>query len=101
METETRPYFACSIQVKSETFHLFDLLTSLTGLYYTGLLPSNRTGENPKSQSNEPSYDDFYTIWDIFRCLTPWYHLVQTPRYVEVLRSMVDILFVFLIRRNL
>lgn len=63
------------------------------GLYYTGLMPSNRTGENPGWKTIEPSYDDFYTLWDIFRCLTPWFHLVQSSTYVEMIRSMIDILY--------
>ena len=54
-------------------------------------MPSNRTGENPGWNTTEPSYDDYYTLWDIFRCLTPWYHLVQSPTYVDMIRSIIDI----------
>lgn len=77
--------------LRSRPVSLIQAHSSILGLYYTALLPSNRTGENPLWNSTEPSYDDFYTIWDIFRCLTPWYHLVQSPRYTEMIRSIIDI----------
>lgn len=34
-----------------------------TGLYHSHLMPSDRTGENPYWESEEPYYDDFYTLW--------------------------------------
>jgi putative alpha-1,2-mannosidase len=54
----------------------------------------NHTGENPGWTTTDPSYGDFYTLWGIFRCLTPLYHLVQSPTYAEMLRSIIDILCV-------
>jgi hypothetical protein len=34
-------------------------------LYFSHLMPSNRTGENPLWDSEEPYYDDFYAICNI------------------------------------
>ncbi|CAE6499056.1 unnamed protein product [Rhizoctonia solani] len=54
-------------------------------------MPTDRTNENPGGwDSKEPYYDDWYTMWDIFRCTTPFYHLVYTNRYVGMLRSIID-----------
>lgn len=35
-----------------------------TALYFTNLLPTNKTGENPLWESSEPYYDDIFTFWD-------------------------------------
>jgi predicted alpha-1,2-mannosidase len=63
------------------------LYTSLYGMH---LLPSNRTGDNPKWQSAEPYYDDIFTFWDLFRCTTSLFHVLQPVAYEELLRSIVD-----------
>lgn len=40
-------------------------LTQLyTALYFMNLLPTNKTGENPLWNSEEPYYDDIFTFWD-------------------------------------
>jgi predicted alpha-1,2-mannosidase len=64
------------------------LYTSLYGMH---ILPSNRTGENPKWQSSEPYYDDIYTYWDLFRCTTSLFHITHPTAYEESLRSIVDV----------
>lgn len=38
-----------------------------TALYFMNLLPTNKTGENPLWDSDEPYYDDIFTFWDIVR----------------------------------
>lgn len=38
-----------------------------TALYFMHLLPTNKTGENPLWESEEPYYDDIFTFWDIVR----------------------------------
>lgn len=60
-------------------------------LYGMNLLPSNRTGENPGWTSDEPYYDDFFTLWDLFRCSTPLWHVLQPAAYEEIIRSLIDI----------
>ncbi|PSK34090.1 hypothetical protein B9Z65_8416 [Elsinoe australis] len=68
------------------------LLTQLYSyLYGMNLIQSNRTGENPGWQSNEPYWDDIFTFWDLFRCSTPLTHILQPQAYEEQLRSLVDI----------
>jgi putative alpha-1,2-mannosidase len=49
-----------------ESANTTDLVLLYSMLYFTHLMPSNRTGENPLWDSEEPYYDDFYAI-----CLTP------------------------------
>lgn len=62
-----------------------------TALYHTMLMPTDRTGENPLWQSNEPYYDDYYAIWDTFRCANPLLTLIATQRETDIVRSLVDI----------
>nr|POF13889.1 putative secreted glycosidase [Quercus suber] len=50
---------------KSQNLTKIRLLYS--SLYFMHLMPSDRTGENPLWESDEPSWDDWYTMWDIFR----------------------------------
>lgn len=35
-----------------------------SSLYFMHLIPSERVGENPLWESDEPSWDDYYTMWD-------------------------------------
>jgi putative alpha-1,2-mannosidase len=37
-----------------------------SSLYFTHLMPSDRTGENPLWDSSVPSWDDFYTMCKFF-----------------------------------
>ena len=60
-------------------------------LYGMHLIPSNRTGENSLWDSAEPSYDDFFTLWDLFRCSTPLWQVLQPRPYEEIIRSLIDI----------
>ncbi|KAK8254139.1 alpha-1,2-mannosidase family protein [Phyllosticta capitalensis] len=68
------------------------LLTQLySSLYGMHLLPSNRTGEMPGWDEEEPYYDDWFTLWDLFRCTTPLLHVLQPDAYEEMIRSFVGI----------
>lgn len=62
-----------------------------TALYHNMMMPVDRTGENPKWQSSEPSYDDYYAIWDIFRSTNPLLTLIAPEREVGMVRSLIDI----------
>lgn len=62
-----------------------------TSLYHMSVIPTNKTGENPRWTSTEPYYDDIFTLWDLFRCSTALFHLVQPVAYEEYLRSLVDV----------
>lgn len=68
-----------------------ELVLLYSSLYFMHLMPSDRAGENPLWDSNEPSYDDIYTAWDIFRCTTTLYHIIQPARYEDMIRSFIDI----------
>lgn len=64
-----------------------------TALYQTGLMPTDKTGENPWWQTNasEPYFDDHYTLWDTHRTLMPLYHLLYTQTYSRVLSGLISI----------
>ncbi|KAJ5060680.1 glycosyl hydrolase family 92-domain-containing protein [Bipolaris maydis] len=64
-----------------------------SALYQTGLMPTDKTGENPVWESNEskPYYDDHYTLWDTYRTLLPLYHLIFTKTYSRVLSGLISI----------
>jgi predicted alpha-1,2-mannosidase len=62
-----------------------------TALYHTMLMPTDRTGENPLFKTSEPSYDDFYAIWDTFRSSSPLLTLIAQKREIDIVRSLVDL----------
>ena len=62
-----------------------------TGLYHTMLMPTDRNGENPLWDSEEPYYDDFYAIWDTYRTTNPLFTLIMRDRQRDMIRSLVDI----------
>ncbi|KUI55002.1 hypothetical protein VP1G_02433 [Cytospora mali] len=62
-----------------------------SSLYHMHLLPTNKTGENPLWESDEPYYDDIFTFWDLFRCTTPLLHILQPTHYTGLIRSLIDI----------
>jgi putative alpha-1,2-mannosidase len=37
------------------------------------------------------SYDDIFTLWDLFRCSTALVQVLQPMAYEEQIRSLVDI----------
>jgi predicted alpha-1,2-mannosidase len=62
-----------------------------TALYHAMLMPVDRTGENPLWQSQEPSYDDFFAVWDTFRTSSPLLTLIAPQRETEIVRALVDV----------
>ena len=68
-----------------------DMLTIFySGLYRTMLNPQDYTGENPLWQSNEPYFDSFYCIWDLFRTDFPLLTLMDPGTLSLMLRSLLD-----------
>ncbi|KAK3214845.1 hypothetical protein GRF29_19g1477834 [Pseudopithomyces chartarum] len=61
-----------------------------SSLYFTHLIPSERTHENPLWESDEPYYDDIYTAWDLFRNQVSLWHLIQPKYYEAMIRSLID-----------
>lgn len=70
------------IDVQTENQTQLEML--YTGLYHGHLMPSDRTGENPNWVSDEPYYDDFYTLWDTFRCTHALVSLILPDRQVDM-----------------
>ncbi|KAI5359545.1 putative alpha-1,2-mannosidase, six-hairpin glycosidase superfamily [Septoria linicola] len=62
-----------------------------TALYQTGLMPTDKTGENPVGYDGIPYFDDHYTLWDTYRTLLPLYHLLYTETYSRVLKGLISI----------
>ncbi|KAK8105394.1 hypothetical protein PG999_008753 [Apiospora kogelbergensis] len=62
-----------------------------TSLYHMNIIPTNKTGENPLWSSTEPYYDDTFTLWDLFRCTTSLFQIIEPVAYEEFVRSLVDI----------
>ncbi|KAG9188938.1 hypothetical protein G6011_05806 [Alternaria panax] len=64
-----------------------------SALYQTGLMPTDKTGENPVwvSSNAKPYYDDHYTLWDTYRTLLPLYHLIFTKPYSRILSGLISI----------
>jgi putative alpha-1,2-mannosidase len=47
------------------TANLTNIRLLYSSLYFIHLMPSDRTGENPLWQSDEPFWDDFYTLCEL------------------------------------
>jgi predicted alpha-1,2-mannosidase len=80
------------VQVSTDEYaNRTNLVLLYSSLYMMHLMPSDRTGENPLWESDEPSWDDFYAIWDTFRCTVSLFHLIQPEAYEGQIRSLIDI----------
>jgi predicted alpha-1,2-mannosidase len=75
----------------SEAANKTRLALLYSSLYFMHLIPSERVGENPLWESDEPSWDDFYTMWDLFRNQVSLWHLIQPNYYESMIRSLIDI----------
>ena len=62
-----------------------------TALYHAMLMPSDRTGEWEKAQPEEPYYDDYFTLWDTYRCNLPLITLVDERREADIVQSLINI----------
>jgi predicted alpha-1,2-mannosidase len=61
-----------------------------TGLYRTHTMPHDVSGENVWWDSQEPHYEDFYTLWDTFRTVHPLLTVIQPQRQRDMVRSLLD-----------
>lgn len=61
-----------------------------SALYRSELMPHDLTGENIWWRSDEPHYEDFYTVWDTFRTLNPLLTLIEPERERGMVRSLLD-----------
>lgn len=89
-------------QWNKELFDVVEINTgnndTLTGIIYSSLygshlLPTNRTGEHPSDDWNDDDvyYDDWFTIWDTFRCLHPLINVLNPKRASEIIQSLTNI----------
>jgi predicted alpha-1,2-mannosidase len=61
-----------------------------SALYRSHTMPHDLTGENAWWTSDEPHYEDFYTLWDTFRTLHPLLTLIEPNRQRDIVRSLLD-----------
>jgi predicted alpha-1,2-mannosidase len=61
-----------------------------SALYRSQVMPHDLTGDNAWWASAEPHYEDFYCLWDTFRCLHPLLTLIQPERQQGMVRSLID-----------
>jgi predicted alpha-1,2-mannosidase len=61
-----------------------------TCVYHSQLMPRERTGDNPKGDSNEPYWDDHYAVWDTWRTAMPLLMLVDREAMRGIVRSFID-----------
>lgn len=61
-----------------------------SALYRVHTMPHDISGDNPWWTSNEPHYEDFYTLWDTFRGVHPLLTLIQPQRQRDIIRSLLD-----------
>lgn len=61
-----------------------------SSLYRAHVMPHDLSGENVWWNSQEPHYEDFYTLWDTFRTLHPLMTIIQPDRQRDMVRSLVD-----------
>ncbi|KAH7056959.1 glycoside hydrolase family 92 protein [Macrophomina phaseolina] len=68
-----------------------DLLVNFySGIYRAFVNPQDYTGENPLWQSDEPYFDSFYCIWDLFRSQMPFLTIVDPEAVSRMVRSLID-----------
>ncbi|KAF2018145.1 glycoside hydrolase family 92 protein [Aaosphaeria arxii CBS 175.79] len=67
------------------------LLTSFwSAIYRTMISPQDYTGENPHWKSEEPYFDSFYCIWDMWRVQLPFLTILDPVSQSKFVRSLLD-----------
>ncbi|KAG6008252.1 hypothetical protein E4U21_004714 [Claviceps maximensis] len=61
-----------------------------SGIYRTMVNPQNYTGENPLWHDNEPYFDSFYCIWDLFRSQMPFLTILDPAALTDMIRSLIS-----------
>ncbi|KAH8730077.1 glycosyl hydrolase family 92-domain-containing protein [Phaeosphaeriaceae sp. PMI808] len=61
-----------------------------SAVYRTMISPQDYTGENPHWRSNEPYFDSFYCIWDMWRVQLPFLTIVDPIMMSKMVRSLLD-----------
>ena len=70
--------------------NLQQLYSNLYGMF---IIPTNKTGENPKWPANNTDvyYDDIFTLWDLHRCSLAMTQLITPTSHAEQMQSLVNI----------
>ncbi|KAF2139420.1 glycoside hydrolase family 92 protein [Aplosporella prunicola CBS 121167] len=66
------------------------LVNFYSGIYRTMVNPQDYTGENPLWESEEPYFDSFYCIWDLFRSQLPFLTILDPEQVARMVRSLID-----------
>jgi predicted alpha-1,2-mannosidase len=61
-----------------------------SAVYRTMQSPQDYTGENPHWTSDEPYFDSFYCIWDMWRVQLPFLTIVDPVTQSKLVRSLLD-----------
>ncbi|EOD50291.1 putative alpha- -mannosidase family protein [Neofusicoccum parvum UCRNP2] len=78
------------IQASTNNIDRDFLVNFYSGIYRTFVNPQDYTGENPLWQSDEPYFDSFYCIWDLFRSQLPFLTIVDPTQVARMVRSLID-----------
>ncbi|KAL5120083.1 hypothetical protein ACEQ8H_001908 [Pleosporales sp. CAS-2024a] len=61
-----------------------------SAIYRTMISPQDYTGENPHWQSDEPYFDSWYCIWDMWRVQLPFLTIIDPLTMSRMVRSLLD-----------
>ena len=78
------------IKVSTTGVDVSTLTNFYSGVYRTMVNPQNYTGENPLWESDEPYFDSFYCIWDLFRSQMPFLTVLDPATVAQQIRSLID-----------
>lgn len=78
------------ISVESGDVDKSFLVSFWSAVYRTMISPQDYSGENPHWASNEPYFDSFYCIWDMWRVQLPFLTIVDPLQQSRIVRSLLD-----------
>ena len=61
-----------------------------TTFYHSLVMPHDRTGDNPRWESDMPHIDDHYCVWDTWRTTYPLLNLINQSFVVKTINSFID-----------
>lgn len=61
-----------------------------TALYHSHVMPRDRTGDNPRWESDMPHLDDHYCVWDTWRTKYPLMILLEESYVARTINSFID-----------
>ena len=61
-----------------------------TSLYHSHVMPRDRTGDNPRWESDMPHLDDHYCVWDTWRTKYPLMILLEESYVARTVNSFID-----------